>query len=213
MRRQVAFSDSFPVQKCVISSTFGPTPKKPDPSQFLRKAQSLPKSSNKFRRSTASQKTPVPSCDDKPIMGLRTSKNYIVSNATQAIIQEPKIVNREEESFLEKETYGKVPEYLNKVKQDISREKEIVDRCVKEQTIYTQEGQDPEYEIMNEEERQKLIWSLKKKWDEVNSTYQKIFSIDSLGDLKRKEAQEAELQQLEDDINRLGRPGPLFIRK
>jgi hypothetical protein len=33
-----------------------------------------------------------------------------------------------------------------------------------------------------------------------------------LGDVKRKEALEKELQQLEDDIQKLSRPGPLYIK-
>jgi hypothetical protein len=115
---------------CVISSTFGPSPKKPDPSNFLRRNSQghvLPKQfSQKFERQDATKKPSVPSSEDKPIMGLKTSKNFIVSNATQAIIQEPKRLKEEETSFLEKETYGKVPEYLQKVQEDVQREKLII---------------------------------------------------------------------------------------
>ena len=142
-------------------------------------------------------------------MGLKSSKNFIVSNATQAIIQEPKRL-KEETSFLEKETYGKVPEYLQKVQEDVQREKSIIAKCINEQS--TEGGaEETEYEMMGVDERQQLINSLKKKWDEVNSLYQKICHT-SLGDVKRKEAQEKELQQLEDDIQKLSRPGPLYIK-
>jgi hypothetical protein len=161
------------------------------------------------------KRIPVPSSQDKPIMGLTTTKNFIVSNATQAIIQEPKRLKEEEESFLKKEEYGKVPKYLQKVKQEIHREQSIITKCVQEQSKEGEE-EEPEYEMMDEGERQKLIWSLKKKWDDVNSHYQKIchrVTIDSLGDMKRKEDQEKELQHLEDDIQRLSRPGPLYISK
>ena len=177
--------------------------------------KNLPKASKKTIRSSVVQKPPVPSCDDKPIMGLRTSKNYIISNATQAIIQAPKVM-KEEESFIKKKTYGKIPEYLNKVKQDIQLEKELVERCIREQEMKgMEEGEEVEYEVMDEGERQDLINSLKKKWDKLNSTYQKIChkNVDSLGDIKRKEEQETQLQQLEDDIQRLCRPGPLLIQK
>jgi len=147
-------------------------------------------------------------------MGLKTSKNFIVSNATQAIIQEPKRLKEEETSFLEMEAYGKVPKYLRKVQEDVQREKSIIAKCISEQS--TEGGvEETEYEMMGVDERQLLINSLKKKWDEVNSRYQKIchrVSIDSLGDMKRKEAQEKELQQLEDDIQKLSRPGPLYIK-
>ena len=176
---------------------------------------------------TERKKPPIPSTDDRPIMGLKTCKNFIVSNATQAIIQEPRKLKSKEELFLEKETYGKVPSYLLKVKEDIQREKEIVENYVKTQqhaaTAGGSGGEDHggaapgvKYEIMDEGERQNMIRSLKMKWDEVNSRYQKIchrVNIDSLGDIKRKEMQEAELQQLENDIQRLSRPGPLYVLK
>lgn len=117
-----------------------------------------------------------------------------------------------------------MPEYLHVVKEAIEREKEFVDKCVLESSAGSSSGSggcaaknaEDEFEILDEEERRKLIVSLKTKWDHVNSTYQKIchrVSIDSLGDIKRKEAQEAELQQLEDDIECLSRPGPIYIRK
>ena len=68
---------------------------------------------------------------------------------------------------------------------------------------------------MNENEREALINKLKGRWDEVNKTYQKIChrtNNTTIGDIKRKEAQEADLKQLEDDIELLSRPGPIFIR-
>jgi hypothetical protein len=148
-------------------------------------------------------------------MGLKTSKNYIVSNATQAIIQKPKFIRKEEELYTKKETYGKIPAYLDGIKKERQREQRFVEECIKQQGMNGVESGD-EFEILDEGERQQLIDSLKGKWDHVNSTYQKIchrVSIDSLGDIKRKEAQEAELQQLEEDIERLNRPGPLYIRK
>jgi vacuolar-type H+-ATPase subunit I/STV1 len=189
---------------------------------MVKRKSSSTSSNTKFQRTQLEAKPPIPSSNDRPIMGLKTTKNFIVSNATQAIIQEPKKLKDKEESFLEKDTYGKIPSYLHKVKQDIQREKELVEEYVKQQNhdekvdggSSSHEG--TEYEIMDEDERQNLIRSLKKKWDEVNSRYQKIchrVTIDSLGDIKRKEMQEAELQQLEDDIQRLSRPGPLYILK
>lgn len=144
-----------------------------------------------------------------------------MANATQAIIQTPKNVCKDEPLYIEKETYGKVPAYLNEVKKAIVKEKQLVDKCVREEYMKEMEDgfeqqQQEEIDILDDEDRLNLIHALKTKWDYVNSKYQKIchrVSIDSLGDIKRKEAQEAELQQLEDDIERLSRPGPIYIRK
>ena len=68
---------------------------------------------------------------------------------------------------------------------------------------------------MDEAERQELINALKLRWDKVNNAYQMFghrVAIEN-GDIKRKEAQEQELEQLEKDIEKLSRPGPIMIRQ
>jgi hypothetical protein len=45
---------------------------------------------NKFNRPGA-KKTSVPSKDEKPIMGLVSDKNFIVSNAVENILAAPKL--------------------------------------------------------------------------------------------------------------------------
>jgi len=206
-----------------VNSTFGPCPNKSvaDPSHFLRKgtrrSSIIPPSKisshdDDKRHQQQHSKPPVPSSDDRPVMGLKTRKNYITSNAIEAIIQEPKCVDRKEPLYIEKENYGKIPNYLPKVQDAIQKEQKIVDRCIEE---LMRKDTEVEYVEMDEGERRKLIDSLKRKWDNRNSKYQKIchrVAFDSLGDIKRKEAQEAELQQLEDDIERLSRPGPMYIK-
>jgi hypothetical protein len=148
-------------------------------------------------------------------MGIKTSKNYITANAIEAIIQEPKRIAKEEQNFLEKSSYGKVPSYLNRVKDDIDNEKQIIESCVhKQQKSKDEKIVESQYVEMDERDRQELLNALKEKWDFVNSKYQKIchrVAIDSLGDINRKEEQEAELQQLEDDIEKLSKPGKLYI--
>lgn len=52
--------------------------------------------------------------------------------------------------------------------------------------------------------------SLKGKWDEVNGTYQKssvlsLASLDTIGKVKRKEMYEAQLAQIERDIEKLSK--------
>lgn len=212
---------SFLHQKtCILGSTFGPNPEKPDPVKFLRKGSRIAsKTSNnkRFRREKVDPKPPVPSWDDKPIMGLCTDKNFIVANAIEVIDMEPKKPLQTEVSYLEKEDYGKVPRYLYRVKEAIEKEKEIIQQFVKENAI--KEGiltKQPEYDILDEEERCQLIAALKAKWDLVNRNYQKVchrVMIDSIGELRRKQTQESELQQLEDDIEKLSRPGPIYIKR
>jgi hypothetical protein len=160
-------------------------------------------------------KPPVPLCDEAPVMGLVTCKNFINANAAEAIIMTPPKPKAQGMNYLEKRDYGKVPEYLAGIKSIVSHEKALIDDLVETKTRDKSTCQS-EYEVMNEEERQQLINRLKTKWDAVNSKYQKIchrVQIDSLGDIRRKESQERELQQLEDDIEMLSRPGPLLVKK
>lgn len=110
--------------------------------------------------------------------------------------------------------YGNVPEYLEKVKIDIERENKMIDRYVKQQM---DENCDPtpEYDVMDKAERQQLVEMLRKKWDDVNSNYQKIchrVTMETPGEKRRKETQEAELKELENYIAKLTKDGPLMIR-
>ena len=70
--------------------------------------------------------------------------------------------------------------------------------------------------LLSEEERATLVDDLKKKWDEVNVTYQQtsvldLASLDSIGKVKRKEHLEATLAQIEKDIEKLAKP-TIYVR-
>ena len=58
------------------------------------------------------KKVSVPKKDEKPIMGLVSDKNFIVSNAVENILAAPKLPSNSERDFLKKKNYGKVPKYL-----------------------------------------------------------------------------------------------------
>ena len=58
------------------------------------------------------KKVAVPLIDEKPIMGLVSDKNFIVSNAVENILAAPKLPGNNNRDFLKKKNYGKVPRYL-----------------------------------------------------------------------------------------------------
>jgi hypothetical protein len=164
---------------------------------------------------TKEKKPAAPSRFEKPIMGLRTDKCYITSNALEVIRTKIEKSNDGDQlHFMKSDGYGEVPSYLAKVKEDIHREQEIVDKYVRRNNEL-KTPHEPEYLPMNEEERQDLIIGLKTKWDKVNAVYQKKGHQTTLefGERKRREAQEVELEQLEKDISLLTRPGPIFVQK
>ena len=106
-----------------------------------------------------------------------------------------------------------MPGYLSQVKEEIRRENEMIDAYVKEQMGY-EENAGEALEPLSEDERASLIRALKKKWDSVNEKYQQmthVVKLDTVGKIKRKEGMEHELKQLEADIEKLERPGPVYV--
>ena len=104
--------------------------------------------------------------------------------------------------MLKKKTYGKVPKYVTKIKQEIEDEYNLV----REMQIEEQNEMDRQRMLMPEEERQELISALKKKWDVLNLQYQKEShhgKLDTIGKKSRKEELEAQMDQIEADIKKL----------
>lgn len=67
-------------------------------------------------------KPTVPKKEEKPVMNLVTSKNFVVANAVETILAAPKRVSQGAKDYLNKEDFGKVPKYLQQVKSDIDAE-------------------------------------------------------------------------------------------
>lgn len=86
-------------------------------------------------------------------------------------------------NYMKKEDFGKVPAYLNQVKQEIRRENEMIEKYVKEQMGELDMA--PEvYEEFPEDEKNILLDNLKLKWDQVNAKYQKtthLVKLDTTG--------------------------------
>lgn len=158
----------------------------------------------KFTRPLVRAKKPaVPSRDEKPVMGLQTTKNFLVANAVENILAVPKKLNDEEPRYVLKNDYGQVPEYLSEVKAAIEEEKAVLREYLEEEQ--TAEGGPVAVELP-ENQRRQLILKLKRKWDSVNREYQKISHqtiLDTINKLKKKESFESQLEQLEKTIEKL----------
>ena len=178
----------------------------PSPDSFRKKGTGtmvLPEPS-KFTYTTPERKMPVPKKDDAPIHGLKTDKNFIVSNAVEIILK-PAPKSPEEPNPLNKKNYGKVPNYLQKVKNDIEEEYTTLRQLKQEQ----QNEEERKKYLMSPEEIAELKEGLKKKWDAVNKEYQTITHIrkpDTQGLKRKKENCERELAQIEKDMALLEKP-------
>lgn len=79
----------------------------------------------KYEYECAHKKEPVPLASEKPVMGLKSGKNFVVTNAVENILSVPKVA-KEEVKYVNKKDYGKVPEYLDKIKSSIEQEYEMI---------------------------------------------------------------------------------------
>mmetsp|Transcript_3776 Transcript_3776/g.9006 ORF Transcript_3776/g.9006 Transcript_3776/m.9006 type:complete len:278 (+) Transcript_3776:72-905(+) len=145
-----------------------------------------------------------PSKAERPVMNLVTSKNFIVANAVEVILAAPKKLPEGSRDYLKKEDYGKIPKYLSHIKKDIDAEYEYIRQLQQQRE---QEEADRMRPLL-EDERHHLIEGLKTKWESVNTAYQggtHITKLDTMGKMKRKERHEAELSQIEKDIEKLSK--------
>ena len=63
----------------------------------------------------------MPKITDKPIQGLKSSKNFVVENAVDNILSTPKCPPTPVD-WTKKKNFGKVPNYLNRIKEHVEAE-------------------------------------------------------------------------------------------
>jgi protein-tyrosine-phosphatase len=147
----------------------------------------------------------VPRHDEAgPPMNLVTSKNFVVANAVEVILAAPRKTSQGAKDYLHKEDYGKVPKYLEQIKTDINAEYDYI-RQLQEQAEFESASR---VQALDKNEQQMLLEGLKAKWEAVNTEYQgqtHLTKLDSTGKKARKEKYEAELSQIEKDIEKLAK--------
>merc|ERR1712183_1244939 len=113
--------------------------------------------------------------------------------------------------YLSKEDYGKVPKYLQNIKQDIDAEYDYIRMLQDEEEKENNDRLRP----MPEEERMQLMNGLKAKWETINTEFQgaaHLTILESCGKIYRKEKWEAQLSQVEKDIEKLNKKNILIAR-
>jgi hypothetical protein len=189
-------------------SSFGPkNPDKANPKKFVKKQKrELPKK-GRFVYHDA-KKPPIPKPTEEPAQrDIQQPKNFIKMNTTAALNASPKRAEDRSINFLQKPDYGKVPGYLNDVKQEIQRETHLVQQIMS-QHQETKSRDVPKMRQLSEDERLQLLGNLKAKWEEINKLYQgctHIIALDSRSKIQKKEQYERELADLERAIERLSK--------
>lgn len=85
-----------------------------------------------FSYDCSHKKPAVPSVHEKPVLGLKSGKDFIVSNAIENILSTAKKA-AEPTDYLSKKDFGKVPFYLNRIKDSIQQEYKMI------QTLHEQQ--------------------------------------------------------------------------
>jgi hypothetical protein len=128
---------------------------------------SLNNLAEKLRSSSEVRKPPVPTIKDKPIMGLKSDKNYITANAVDVILMQPKKKVKEDANYLKKKNYGKVPDYLNELKTKVEEEY----KTIREMQIRNEEEEAAKKKKLQEDELTALREGLKKRLEELKISY------------------------------------------
>ena len=140
----------------------------PDPHNFHKKGEThkIYPPTEKFHSYSSIKKPPIPTVNDAPIFGLKTEKNFIIANAVDNILMQPKKRNFSNDRPFHK-YYGKVPDYIKKYR--LNYENELKD--IKEMRRKHQEEEDAKQRLLTESEVSALREGLKKKWEFYNNKY------------------------------------------
>jgi len=154
-----------------------------------------------------SRKPPVPRKSEAATTVTKTDKNFVLDNALKAITTKPTKKASTEPSYLEKEDFGQVPEYLRKIQAEISAEKEQLRRLMNSEKEEEAKRLN-QMRVLSEPEKQELLAALKKKWEAINSQYQgmtHVTALDTITKIRRKEQYESQLSDLEKSIEKLSK--------
>eukprot|EP00118_Oscarella_pearsei_P012404 m.91348 g.91348 ORF g.91348 m.91348 type:complete len:264 (+) comp36682_c0_seq2:62-853(+) len=189
----------------------------------LQTTEKPPKVSPTSGGSPKSKKPSVPTRKDQPVMGVKSNKNFVKTNAIENMLIAPKKpMERYADTvtgaihdlapsglipnYVKKTEYGKVPEYLTKRKQEIEEATREYEEYVR---MRQQEGALKE---VSGEEREAILEGLKRNWEEVHHQYQGLSVVADTAPKKgRKERMEAEMKQLEKDIEMIERHRVIYI--
>ncbi|KAG8573666.1 hypothetical protein GDO81_012488 [Engystomops pustulosus] len=169
------------------------------------------------------KRPPVPHRTEQPIMGVQTNKSFITTNVAEAILAVPKkpqpiYVDTKKgdkhlletsglvPKYIKKKDYGSTPEYLAKRNEEVRRAQEEYDAYVRQRLRMGAMKQ------LSEEERQSVLEGIKKNWDQLHHEYQGLsVVIDTPPKKAHKERLEAEMRQLERDIDMIERHKVIYI--
>jgi len=113
------------------------------------------------------KKPNIPSLNDKPIMGLKSDKNFITANAVDVILMQTKKKPQTTSNYLTKNNYGKVPDYIKRNREIIEKEY----KTIREMQLRNEEDEAKKKKKLTTEEVESLREGLQKRLIQVKKEY------------------------------------------
>eukprot|EP01135_Chromosphaera_perkinsii_P011961 Nk52_evm14s2542 gene=Nk52_evmTU14s2542 len=146
-------------------------------------------------------KAKVPRRHEKPVMGLKSDKDYVKENAINNIKAVPKKLPEDEIPFNKRQNYGKVPKYIQSFKSETETMRQQIQKEIEEQQRLPGNIQ-----LLDDEQREELIEGLKCNWEIANREFQTMsLTMDTQPKIARKEKCERRLKEIEQDIEKLSK--------
>jgi hypothetical protein len=175
-----------------------------DPRKFLKKGEGIASVVAPMPKQKLVRKDPLVPAADKPVMGLKTEKNFVKANALEVVNMAPKNCKVEPRLEQLRPTFGRAPPYLEQVKQQLQSEKQYVETLRENRAKDEAEYMATYVRPLTDEHREVLLTQLKERWAEKNRQFQSIpFARDTMMQVARKEAVEKELREIEVAISKL----------
>lgn len=173
------------------------------PDAFLKKSASAgaqQSSVSKAERHVDSdKKPPIPTLADKPVMGLKTDKNFVVANAVENILAVSRKQAAPQKRAVERDDYGKTPEYIHQIKNELSDQYKLIDQ---HKTSKAQAAE--KFHQLTPQEAYELRSGLQHRWDLLNKEFQTMgFSVETYSQKKHQEHVEAELKAIEQALQKI----------
>ncbi|KAJ3339305.1 hypothetical protein HDU93_008412 [Gonapodya sp. JEL0774] len=157
------------------------------PDNFLRKGEGerrldVKAASGKGDRDRTIRKAPLPNEDGR--VASAANKDFVKLNALDNINSAPKKVPVPAQRYVNKQDYGRNPEYLSKRK----KEAEIAQKMLSEARAHQQHQEVLSTGLMPlpEEERIKILDGLKMNWSKLNEEYGKLsLTVDTIPKITR----------------------------
>lgn len=147
------------------------------PSNFLKKNQGPYTASRgaptvnltKFQKSEWHREKVKPDIPtEEPVHGMKTNKNFVVSNAVENILAIPtKNIPAAEPRPTERKDFGKVPDYLNEIKEDIQSRRNVIQAY-----NHQMRAANERWSELTSSELEELRMGLQRRWDALNKEYQ-----------------------------------------